>query len=116
MVVPQRGAVRVPVTDCGNGIQQYTRGIVQVPAPADPRAYTVGVPISYWARVVDSRGRPPANPYQRSTGHWILRTQTQYHGWLWTVEWTVGNIGVGRVAGSSFINGNRMVLAAGPFN
>ena len=112
----QRGATRSPVTDCGNGIHQYTRGAVRVPVPADQRAYAVVAPINYWARVVDSRGRPLANPYRRSTGHWLLRAQAQYHGWLWTVEWTVGNVGVGRVAGSSFISGSRIVLTDGPFN
>lgn len=112
----QRGAGRNPVLDCGNGIHQYTRGQAQVSPPADPRAYAVVVPLSYYARVVDSRGRPLANPYRRSTGHWLLRAQFQYHGWLWTVQWTVGNVGVGRVAGSSFIGGSRIVLTDGPFN
>ena len=112
----QRGAGRNPVTDCGNGTQQYTRGRVGVPAPADPRAYSVVLPLSYYARVIDSRGRPLANPYRTSTGHWLLQAQAQYHGWIWTVEWTVGNVGMGRVAGSSFIGVSRIVLTDGPFN
>jgi hypothetical protein len=112
----QRGATRVPATDCGNGIQQFTRGLSRTPRPANPQSYTVALPINYWARVVDSRGRPLANPYRTSTGHWILRTQAAYHGWLWTVEWTVGNVGVGRVAASSYISGDRIVLTTGPFN
>jgi hypothetical protein len=111
----QRGASRNPVADCGNGIHQYTRGDADVAPPADPRAYAVVLPISYWARVVDSRGRPLANPYRRSGGHWLLRAQAQYRGWLWTVEWTVGNVGVGRVAGSSFVGGSRIVVTDGPF-
>lgn len=112
----QRGARRDPATDCGNGVHQYTRGQADVTPPADPRAYAVVLPINYYARVVDSRGRPLANPYRRSTGHWLLRAQAQYHGWLWTVEWTVAGVGVGRVAGSSFISGSRIVLTDGPFN
>jgi hypothetical protein len=113
----QRGATRVPATDCGNGIQQYTRGrLGPTPRPANPLVYAVSLPISYWARTVDARGRPLANPYRTSTGHWVLRAQAAYHGWLWTVEWTVGNVGVGRVAGSSFISGDRIVITTGPFN
>lgn len=112
----QRGATRVPATDCGNGTQQYTRGrLGPTPRPANPQAYEVALPISYWARTVDSRARPLANPYKTSTGHWILRTQAAYHGWLWTVEWSVGNVGIGRVAGSSYISGDRIVLTTSPF-
>jgi hypothetical protein len=112
----QRGTSRNPAADCGTGTHQYTRGQLGVPAPGNPLAYSVRVPISYRARVVDSLGRPLAVPYTSSAGHWLLRAQAQFHGWLWTVEWSVGRVAAARVAGSSFVSGDRIVLTDGPFN
>jgi hypothetical protein len=112
----QRGASRNPVADCGNGTQQYTRAFAKIEPTPNPAAYAITLPVNYSARTVDSRGRPLSTPYKRATGHWTLRMQAQYTGWTWTVEWSVGGIGVGRVAGSSFKTATHVVLTDGPLS
>jgi hypothetical protein len=72
----QRGSTRNPLVDCGNGTHQFTRGSAQVPTADWDAAYTVSLPISYYARVVDIHGRPLGQPYRTSTGHWTLNANT----------------------------------------
>ncbi len=112
----QRGSTRNPLVDCGNGTHQFTRGSTQVATADWDAAYTVSLPISYYARVVDIHGRPLGQPYRTSTGHWTLNAERQYHGWLWTVEWDITGVAAARATGSVFASGLRQILTNGPFN
>lgn len=110
----QRAATRDPLRDCGTGTQQYTRGRLVTPNSTLTSAFRVVVPIDYFVRSVDNKGRPLTTP-RTSTGHWTLTATPSYHGWLWTTEWNVNGVGFGRVAGSAFRSGQQIVLTDGPF-
>lgn len=112
----QRGSTRNPLVDCGNGTHQFTRGSAQLPTADWQTAYTVTLPINYYARAVDIHGRPLGTPYRTSTGHWTLNAQPQYHGWLWTVDWDITGVAAARATGSVFASGLRQIFTDGPFN
>lgn len=113
----QVGAARVPTRDCGRGTEQRTHGSLNVTTPSDPTApYTVNVPITYISRPVNASGTPLGPATRTSTGHWRLSAQSAYHGWLWTVEWSVNSIAMARIAGSSYATSTRIYLTDGPFN